>query len=140
MNASADYAAATALLAKPLPAYVSYTAQTHVRFDAIRHDDTAEIVVRTKDNTVLKGGTERPPFVQVGASPGGAVDAITNPPFAPRCYEATGARAAKYETADVEAISLRYTCPHAKDDKNFDTLYVDPATHRPIAATGIRER
>jgi len=137
MNAVADYNAAKALLRRPLPAYVSYTARSHAKFDAILHDDTSQVVVRTKDMTVVKGGSSgRPPYVQVGGQEGGGGEAITDPAFVPRCYAATGARLDSYEGSKVEAIKLREQCGKSKGDKDFDTLYVDPATRRPIAAVG----
>lgn len=137
MNAVADYNAAKALLRRPLPAYVSYTARSHAKFDAILHDDTSQVVVRTKDMTVVKGGSSgRPPYVQIGGQEGGGGEAITDPAFVPRCYAATGARLDSYEGSKVEAIALREQCGKSKGDKDFDTLYVDPATRRTIAAVG----
>jgi hypothetical protein len=138
MDATADYAAAKALLAKPLPAYVSYTARSRAKFDAIVHDDTSDIVVRTKDGVVVKGKKgPTAPYVQVGdEQSGGDDEMITKPAFAPHCYVATTAGPQAYDGREVEAIALHDTCSKSKDDKDFDTLFVDPATHQPIAAVG----
>jgi hypothetical protein len=139
MDAVADYAAATALLGRPLPAYVSYTARSHAKFDAIVHDDTNEVVVRTKDRTVIRGqSAPQVPYVQIGDDKPNGNEAITDPAFVPRCYIATGARIASYEASQLEAIALRDKCAKSKDDKDFDTLFVDPATHRPVAAVGTQ--
>lgn len=137
MDAAADYAAARAMLARPLPAYVSYVARSHVKFDAIVRDGTQEVVVRTSDGAVIKGRDAiHPPFVQVSGEKLGGDEAVTNPAFIPHCYVATGARMDSYDGSKAEAIALRDDCAKSPDDKDFDTLYVDPQTHRPIAATG----
>ena len=137
MDAAADYKAAVELLARPLPAYVSYTARSHVKFDAIVHDATSDIVVRTKDGIVIKGkGQEPPPYVQIGTEKSGPDEAITAPAFVAHCYSGASARTDTYEGAQVEAISLKDSCEKSPDDKDFDTLYVNPVTHHPIAAVG----
>jgi hypothetical protein len=137
MDAAADYAAAKLALATHLPAYVSYTATTHSKFDAIVQDAHANVVVRTSDGTVLKGaGGGHAPYVQIGGDKPGDEEPLTDPAFKPGCYVATGARAETFEGKGVEAIALRDTCAKSKEDKDFDTLYVDPATHRPVAAVG----
>jgi hypothetical protein len=137
MDAAADYAAAKLALASHLPAYVSYTATTHAKFDAIGHDDKKQVVVRTSDGTVLKGATApQPSYVQIGSEQSSADEPVAKPAFKPDCYAAADARAATFEGRTLEAIALRDTCGKKKGDKDFDTLYVDPATHRPVIATG----
>jgi hypothetical protein len=136
MDAAADYAAAKAMLTRPLPAYVTYAVHAHVKADAIVKDTTEEIVVRTKDGKILKG--------HPGAVPGGAAantgnEPVTDPAFKPRCYEAAGARLQRFEDRELEAIALRDLCKSDADkgSKEFETLYVDPRTHEPVAATVV---
>ncbi len=137
MNAASDYAAASAALNKPLPAYVAYTTHAHMKFDAIVRDESSNLVVRTSDGAIVKG---KRPFgnVNYGGRFNANDDIVTAPPFKPSCYQAKTAKSATYDGRAVEAISLRGTCKDTngeKSDTDFDTLYVDPRSHDPVAAT-----
>ncbi len=138
MNAASDYAAASAALGKTLPAYVTYTTQAHMKFDAITRDQTTDIVVRTSDGVIVKG---KPPFASVnyGGHFNGDESILKNPPFLAKCYKAGGAKDATFEGRAVEAIALHGTCK-GDDDTDFDTLYVDPNSHDPIAATASEDK
>jgi len=136
MDAAADYAAAKALLTRPLPAYVSYTVHSRVKFDAIVRSETSEVVVRTADGVVVKGKV--PASAQgfhFNTGDDSGMEPIAHAAFKPRCYEPTGAKLREYGGKNLEAIALRDLCAKSKDDKDFDTLYVDPATREPVAAT-----
>lgn len=136
MDAAADYAAAKAMLTRPLPAYVSYTARSRIKFDAIDHRGTDDIVVRTADGVVVKGKVPASSqSVHFSTAEDSGMEPVAHPAFKPRCYEATGATLHEYAGRNLEAIALRDLCGKAKDDKDFDTLYVDPRTHEPVAAT-----
>ena len=133
MDAAADYAAARAMLARTLPAYVSYVVRAHVKMDAIVRDQTEDVVVRTRDGKILKGNP--------GAVPGGFAgntgnEPVSDPAFKPKCYEAQSAAQKSLDGRQVEAIALRYTCRGREGDKDFETLYVDPVTHAPVMAEG----
>ena len=135
MNAASDYAAAAAALNKPLPAYVAYTTHAHMKFDAIVRDESSNLVVRTSDGAIVKG---KRPFgnVNYGGRFNANDDIVTSPPFKPACYQAKTAKSATYEGREVEAIGLHGTCKDTGDDKSdtdFDTLYVDPRSHDPVA-------
>ncbi len=133
MNAAADYAAAREAMTKPLPAYVAYVSHTIASFGPFKHDDTRHIVVRTSDGKVVSG---QPSSVNIGANTTYSSDVMTHPVFEADCYAATGARSAEFEGKTVEALSIHYTCHNNSGDneKDFETLYVDPVTHDPIAA------
>lgn len=134
MNAAADYAAAKAMFTRPVPAYASYTVHSHVKMDAIVKDKTNRIVVRTRDGKILKGDPGGIP-VSVGHDTGN--EPLTDPAFKPACYEAAGARAERFAGRNVEAIALHGLCTSKdKGQQDFDTLYVDPETHEPIAVVG----
>jgi hypothetical protein len=134
VNAAADYAAVRKALTKPLPAYVSYVAQTHAKIGPFDHDGTEHIVVRTSDGKVLSGRTDNFQISSGGSSSPG--DVVTRPVFEANCYEATAARNAQFEGKAVEALSIRYTCPKSGGDheRDFNTLYVEPTGLDPIAA------
>jgi hypothetical protein len=137
MNAAPDYAAAAAALNKPLPAYVAYTEHAHMKFDAILRDESSNLVVRTADGTVVKG---KPPFANVnyGGRFHGDASFLKDPVFKSACYQPTTAKSATFDGREVEAIGLRSTCKDTdseKSDTDFDTLYVDPRTHDPVAVT-----
>lgn len=134
MNAAADYAAAKAMLTRPVPAYVSYTVRSHVKMDAIVKDKTNQIVVRTRDGKVLKGD---PGGVPVSVGRGTGNEPLSDPAFKPSCYDAAGARIQRFEDRELEAIALHGLCTSkGKGQQDFDTLYVDPQTHEPIAVVG----
>jgi hypothetical protein len=137
MDAAADYAAAKAMLSRPLPAYISYTAHAHVKFDAITHDDTRQIVVRTSDGKVLKGSVPSgvPSNMHIG-NDNDSFEPAVHPAFKPACYSAKSASLQNYQGRSLEAIGLTESCNKDPDDKDFDTLYVDPRTHEPVAVTG----
>jgi hypothetical protein len=138
MDAAADYAAAKAMMTRPLPAYVSFAVRSHVKFDAIVRDETSQVVVRTQDGVVVKGKVpESPPNgIQIGDERDSGMEPVKHPAFKADCYEATGARMQAYHGAEREAIALRTVCSRKKGDQDFDTLYVDSFTHEPIAAVG----
>jgi len=137
MDAAADYAVAKAMLTRPLPAYVSYTAHSRVKFDAIDHSETDAVVVRTSDGVVVKGkvpSTSQGFHFNTGEDNG--MEPVAHPAFKPSCYQAVSAKLRDYEGRNLEAITLRETCSRSESDKDFDTLYVDPDTHEPVVATG----
>jgi hypothetical protein len=137
MDAAADYAAAKAMLTRPLPAYVSYTARSRVKFDAVDHNETDDIVVRTADGVVVKGKVPASSQgVHFSTGDDSGMEPIAHAAFKPRCYEPARATTREYGGRSLEAIELRELCGKSKDDKDFDTLYVDPRTHEPVAATG----
>jgi hypothetical protein len=140
MDAAADYAAVKAMLTRPLPAYVSYTVRSHVKFDAILHDDTDEVTVRTSDGKIIKGripeGAPNAVHFSANNGSGEGTEPVKGAAFRASCYEAKGATMTSYLDKPVEAIALRETCSKNKDDKDFDTLYVDPRSHEPVAAVG----
>ncbi len=135
MNAAVDYAAASAALTKPLPAYVSYMESAHLKFDALTRDQTANLVLRVSDGKIVKG--EPISFNPIVPSSSGN-DILTDPPFVPHCYDPIDARPATYAGQAVEALALRSRChpnQHLDEDATgFDTLYVDPRSHDPVAA------
>jgi hypothetical protein len=136
MDAAADYAAAKVLLARPLPAYVSYTVHSHVKFDAIVRDETSNVVVRTADGTIVKGKVpEAGGSVHIGTGESG-MEPIKHPAFRAACYDATSAQMQRYQGRELEALTLHSSCTKSPGDKDFDRLYVEPRTHEPIAAVG----
>jgi hypothetical protein len=141
MNAAADYAAAKAMLTRPVPAYVSYTVHSHVKVDAIVKDTTSRIVVRTRDGKVIKGDPGAMP-ASIGKSTGKNTgnEPVTDPAFRPGCYDASGARTTRFEDRELEAITLRGLCTSKSEgQQDFDTLYIDPKTGEPVAAVGTSQ-
>jgi hypothetical protein len=134
MNAVADYAAAMRALNHDLPAYVSYAVHSHILAGPVNHDETVTIVVRSRDGKIVKG---KPPSMQIDSDSKYEGDVVVHPPFDAACYTATAAREATFEGVTAEALSLRDTCKTKHDlDGDFSTLYVDPASHEPLAAAG----
>ena len=130
MSASADYAAAAAMLRKPLPAYVTFTQHTHANvFGPFMREDTETITIRTRDGKIIKG---KESMTFSGGSHG---NPISEPLFVPSCYRATGAKPVTYEGVQVEAISLKLTCG-SKDENGFDTMYVDTKSRTPLGVKG----
>jgi len=138
MNAVADYAAAKALLTRPLPAYVSYHVRSHVKFDAIISDETSEITVRTSDGVVVKGKVPSAPRaeVHVGNERDQGMEPVRHAAFKPACYEAKSARMQSYQGRQLEALQLQDLCSKDPGDKDFDTLYIDPRSLEPVVASG----
>ncbi len=132
MNATADYDAARAALTRTLPAYVSYDLTSHATGMGFVKNDASRIAVRTRDGKIVKG---TPPTIKVGTDSSYSSDVVTHAPFDLACYRATAARKATFDGRAVEALSLESTCEHDKHG-DFDTLYLDPATHQPLAAVG----
>jgi hypothetical protein len=134
MDAAADYAAAVRLLKAPLPAYVSYAERSYAGAGTFTKDVKQIIVVRTLDGAVVKG---KPDAIQVSTGHDERVNPVSHPPFDATCYAARAASAAQWDGREVEAIDLRDMC-RAKDDSetDFQTLYLDPVTHQPLAAVG----
>lgn len=139
-DAAADYHAATALLLKPLPAYVSYELETRVRMGVLHNESSERIVVRTADRTLLHGKLPEGGDVDAQGAHGAAADVpkgefLTNPPFVPHCYAPQSALDAELDGRSLLAIKLDDLCKKSSDeDTAFDTLYIDPRTHEPVAA------
>jgi hypothetical protein len=121
------------MLVKPLPAYVSYVQRGHLKMDAIEKDLGETVTVRTSDGKTIKG---EPLQIYTGTQAKVEGNVLHNTPFDGACYGPVSASAATFEGRSVEAIALKPTCTTNKDDENFQTLYVDPQTHDPIAVTG----
>jgi hypothetical protein len=143
MNAAADYAVATSLLTRPLPAYVSYVDHTSGGWGPFQGAHQATVVVDVRRGRIISG---KPTAIHIATgndSTGtwGDEDAVTHPAFRPRCYDATAAQAATYDGRPAERIALAGHCgdDHDKKDEDFSALYVDPSTHVPIAAVGHDE-
>jgi len=134
LNATSDYDAARAALGRTLPPYVSYQVTSHATGMGFAKDDTTTIVVRTRDGKIVKG---TPPTVKIGAGTSYSGDVVSQPPFDVACYRATATRRDKYDGRPAEALSLNATgtCEHDRHG-DFDTLYLDPTTHAPLAAVG----
>ncbi len=131
MDAAADYAAARHALAQPLPAYVSYVLHSQGSFGPFKHADTQHVVVRTSDGKIVSGKLSS---VQVNADTSYSDDLVTHPPFKPACYDATSAKSVEFQGNAVEELSLAFKCRDSEHEHGFTVLYVDPATHEPIAA------
>jgi hypothetical protein len=137
MDAAADYSAAVRLLQAPLPAYVSYVERSYANAYSLSKDTTQTIEVRTRDGVVVKGD---PSKIKVSEDGDVAVNPVTHPPFKAACYSARGVVLKHWSDRIVEAIALRDVCHTADEhETNFQELYVDPATHEPLAAVGDRE-
>lgn len=133
MNAAADYAAARAALDRTLPAYVSYEVQSRAKGFGFAKNDMTTLVVRSHDGKIIKG---TPPSIKVGTDSSYDNELVRHAPFQLSCYNATGARRATFGGRAAEALSLAARCERDSDGGDFDTLYVDPKTHEPIAAVG----
>ncbi len=131
MNASADYNAAAKMLKRPLPAYVTYSQKTHTKFGPVSRDDSGTITVRVADGKIVKGKASNVQVQGVNVQD----NAVSHSTFDTLCYQAKSARLTKYDGLSAEAIALRSTCD-SKGDADFDTLYVNPATHEPLGVTG----
>ncbi len=140
MDAAADYQTASRLLSSPLPAYVSYVVDSVSGFDALRMHDTTKIVVRLSDGQIVAG---RKPKMQISTGRSYDGDVLRHGPFMPACYAPTGATLTTFEARPAEAIALRPVCREKSadrsDDTDFGTLYVDPASHEPLAVTGAND-
>jgi hypothetical protein len=130
-DAAADYHAATALLSRPLPAYVTYQLETRVRMGLLQNAASETIVVRTADGTVLHGKLPADDDALADTPKG---EFLTNPPFVPHCYAPQSALDAELDGHNLLAIKLEDRCKK-DDDAAFDTLYVDKQTHEAVAAT-----
>lgn len=133
MNAAADYAAARAIFDRTLPAYVSYQVQSRATGFWFAKNDTTTLVVRTRDGKIIKG---TPPDIKVGADSSYDNEVVRHAPFKLSCYRATAARAATFGGRPAEALTLEATCERGSNGGDFDTLYLDPKTHAPLAAVG----
>jgi hypothetical protein len=100
-------------------------------FGPFNRTDSGRVVVRTSDGKVVSG---KLPSVTINANSTYAGDVVTAPPFKPRCYQATAARAAQFDGKPAEELTLVYTCGISKRSGDFKLLYLDPQTHRPLAA------
>lgn len=138
MSAVSDYQQAVRTLGRPLPAYVTYAQHGHVKFDAISKNLDDQITVRTRDGKIVKGGGLS---IQTGADSKTKGSVVTSPPFDPACYRPVSTSTENFEGRAVEAIAVKGLCREDKEEKDsedFTTLYVDPATHDPIAAVGAK--
>jgi hypothetical protein len=138
MNAAADYALASALLTRPLPAYVSYVDHTSGGWGPFQGAHQSTVVVDVRQGRVISG---KPSSIHIdGGSDAvgkwGDQDMITHPAFRPQCYQPTGAQAVTYDGRPAERIALVGHCGSDHDDEDFSALYVDPSTHVPIAVVG----
>ena len=138
MSAAADYAAATALLTRPFPAYVSYVDHTSGGWGPFQGAQQTTIVVDVRQGRVISG---KPASIHIGGGTDsvgkwGDEDAITHPAFRPHCYEATAAQASTYDGRPAERIAIAGHCGNDHDDEDFSALYVDSSTHVPIAVVG----
>jgi hypothetical protein len=137
MDAAADYAAALRMLDAQLPAYVSYVERSYASAGDLTKDTHQTVVVRTKDGAVVKGVLEK---VKFSTDDGVPVNPVSHPPFNASCFVAREARSAQWDGHEVEAIAIHDTCEKKLDsDTDFQTLYVNPVTHDPIAAVGTHE-
>jgi hypothetical protein len=136
MSAASDYQQAVRVLAKPLPAYVTYVQSGYLRMDAVEKDLSETITVRTSDGKIVKGKSLD---FNIGVDKKTEGSIIRNSPFDAGCYTGASARSVTFEGREVEAIALKDSCEHDKDQGDFSTLYVDPATHDPLAAVGQKK-
>ena len=111
MSAASDYQQAVRVLVKPLPAYVTYVQSGYLRMDAVEKDLSETITVRTSDGKIVKGKSLD---FNIGVDKKTEGSIIRNSPFDAGCYT-------------------------DKDQGDFSTLYVDPATHDPLAAVGQKK-
>jgi hypothetical protein len=137
MDAAADFAAAVRLLKAPPAAYISYTERSYASTFSLSKDTTQAIVIRTRDGAFLKGNPDK---IKISTDHEVAVNPVSKPPFDAACYVARDATAKQWNDRSVEAIALRDTCHKAEDtETDFQWLYVDPATHEPLAAIGLND-
>jgi hypothetical protein len=134
MSAASDYQQAVRMLAKPLPAYVTYVQHGHAKIDAIDKTQTSEVTVRTRDGKIVKGkGLE----IVVGEDKHTTGSILKNSPFDPACYEGVSSHPSNFDGQDASAIALKDVCKHdAKDDDDFSVIYVDAKTLVPLAVVG----
>jgi hypothetical protein len=124
MPVTADYARVIETMRHALPAYVAYVQRAAVLgMGAV--ESKSRIVVRTSDKKVVHGSES-------------GVVVIAKEIFDPACYRPTGEATASRNGRTVMSFTLARTC-NGGDKVPFTTLYVDPASMRPIEATGTRE-
>jgi hypothetical protein len=133
VNATADYAAAAAQLNRPLPAYVSYVDRSSGGWGPLQGSRSTHVVVRTSDGHVISGSS---PVIRIGADATTSDDVVTRPPFRPACYAPGVATLTEFDGRPAERIGLHTRCDKSDKDADFDSLYVDPVSHRPLAAIG----
>jgi hypothetical protein len=135
MTAATDYARAVEQLSKAhLAPYVSFVQRVRVNGMA-KTDSTDRVVVRVRDGKVIEGST-----VSYNSQSGSQqTNPITSPIFDPSCYRATNESPSTIDGALALKLDLVPVCSETfPGDRNyaFNTLYVDPATLRPIEASG----
>jgi hypothetical protein len=124
MSVDADYARVVETMRHALPAYVAYLQRDVVRGMASA-ESQSRIVVRTADKKIVHGKD--------------SLDvSVVKRVFDPGCYRPTGEATTKRNGRTVLSFTLAPTCGSA-DKEPFTTLYVDPASMRPIEAAGVRE-
>ena len=137
MNAAADYAAALAQLNRALPAYVSYVDHTSGGWGPFHGAESRVIVVHVPDGRIIKG---HPSAIQIGVNTHlYDNNVVTYPPFQPACYVPDAASGATFDGRPAELIAVHDRCRRPDKDAAFQTLYVDPVTHQPLAAVGAVE-
>jgi len=133
MDAAQDYAAATRFMHNTFPAYVAYVQRLHAKIGPIVKDEEDAIVVRTSDGKVVSGKSAT---VTIAPGQGFSGNIVLTSPFDPKCYTPVSASRDTYDGAAAEAIALRESCHHGKDDPDFTTLYIDPRTQEPLGVVG----
>jgi hypothetical protein len=140
MSADTDYARIVEMLSgQHLTAYVAY--DSNDSFSGMSNEKKHDhVVVRVHDGKIVSGSTHFKVSTTSGAT-SAAQDSnpVSRPLFDPKCYHATGERAASFEGSDALQITLAATCKdkHPGDnDYPFTTLFVDPHTMRPLDVNG----
>jgi len=133
MDAAHDYAAATGYLHNTFPAYVGYVQRMHAKIGPIVKDEEDAVVVRTSDGKVVSGKNAT---VTIAPGQGFSGNIVLTSPFNPACHAPVGATRENFEGAAAEAIELRGTCAHGRDEPDFTTLYIDPRTQEPLGVVG----
>jgi hypothetical protein len=124
MSIAADYARVVDAMHQPLPAYVSYVRRQTLN-GMSSADTQSRIVVRTADKKIVHGKNN---------SDGG----VNRPVFDPACYRATGEKPVERDGRGLLSFALAPTCG-TSEESPFTALVVDPASMRPIEATGSHE-
>jgi hypothetical protein len=101
--------------------------------DAIEKDINETVTVRTSDGKTVKG-KELEIYTGAGSKTSGNI--LKNSPFETSCYTGLSSKPDTYDGRAVEAIALKDVCKRDKDDGDFKTMYVDPASHDPVAVVG----
>jgi hypothetical protein len=133
MDAAHDYATATRFMHNTFPAYVGYVQRMHAKIGPIVKDEEDAVVVRTSDGKVVSGKNAT---VTIAPGEGFSGNIVLTSPFNPSCYAPVAETPETYDGAAADALQLRATCRHQKDDPDFTTLYIDPRTQEPLGVVG----